>query len=519
MIDKNIKVFLFIKDFGDGGNDRYFLYDQNLIEVSREDILNERSTLICHDSWLILSTLLQGVSPSHLNLIDLDDFQAIVAGTPLARTQRDKSDIGRRLSGFHIDKEVVNRYFGIFNRSLAFDDQVYSDFASALIIYFSELIELAKARDEIDRFISVEKPVWQYTAFSAGRGIGIDQSILRSHKKSVDHDFYTSLKDFSNNYNLPLEIPSDDDVVEYLTPRGFDFSGIDVDYMLRFVPMHDNFAVDLLQLRKIAASRNVLSSLPVGQARAFPIADTFGSITSRIYYKDPSLQSLAKRHRDIIIPDEGRKLCYVDYDQFEVGIMAVLSEDPIMRQLYLEGDLYSFTASKLFNDANKRKQAKRLFLSYAYGMNFSALILAAEKEGATRAISKEFFKQFTIFERWKASIHEAYFKEGKIGTSLGNYRYRQSQDDISDKEQRSAISQVIQGTASLIFKKALLALSKINDVELLLPMHDAMLLQVPTGFDIDILPELIGDVMFNHFDGKIIGKASIEPFFQINQSP
>lgn len=102
------------------------------------------------------------------------------------------------------------------------------------------------------------------------------------------------------------------------------------------------------------------------------------------------MQNLAKQHRDILIPDEGKLFSYVDYDQYEAGIMAALSGDSVLTKLYAEGDLYEIAAESIFRDVTKRKEAKRLFLSYAYGMRHRDLIDAAYGYGADRQHAKVF---------------------------------------------------------------------------------------------------------------------------------
>jgi DNA polymerase-1 len=321
-----------------------------------------------------------------------------------------------------------------------------------------------------------------------------------------------ALKKFSADYRMPLELPHDDDIVAYLEPRGFDFSGVNVDYVLDFVPMADGFAVDLRNLRKLAASRYLLSAIPYGQRRVFPLVDCFGSITSRIYFRDPSLQNLAKRHRDIVLPDPGFILSYVDYDQYEVGIMAALSGDPLLMSLYSAGDLYQSVAEKLFGDASRRKQAKRLFLSYAYGMKFKALVDAAAGFGARRTAARDFFRGFSVFEEWKLEIYSRFKKTNAIGTSLGNYLVRDPVGELSDREKRSSVSQVVQGTASLIFKKALLAISRDARLELKIPMHDAVLVQHRPDYEITDLVNIFSQTMTEHFEGRLQGKASLDSF-------
>ncbi len=208
------------------------------------------------------------------------------------------------------------------------------------------------------------------------------------------------------------------------------------------------------------------------------------------------------------------RLSYVDFGQFEAGIMGVLSGDEKMLSLFSSGDLYSTIAERIFSDSTKRKPAKKLFLSYAYGMKKKSLIQAAVEFGAQREVAKHFFSQFSRYEKWKTEIWDEFQSTGRIGTSLGNFLSREGSGALTDKEKRSAVSQVVQGTASLIFKKALLELRGMKDVELKVPMHDAVLFQHPEEFDPERVAKLFSDVMTKHFDGRIVGKASVAKFFQ-----
>lgn len=514
MTEANSKVFLYLKDYANTGHDRYFLlHNGELSEVSAHQVVAEVALLVCHDYWLIAPALLQRTGALPSLVVDVDEFQVMTSGSKQERKLRDKKDISRRMSGLPIDQTLCRNYFSVFNRSSTFDESMYQQFGAALSTYWDNLKSLARANNELERFQLVEQPVSRYLVSLASNGIAIDVENLRKHKRTVEHDYYSALKTFSARYHLPLEVPDEQDIVDYLQPRGFDFTGVDVDYVLQFVPMHDAFGSDLIKLRKLARSRRVLAAIPTSKDRVFPLVDTFGSITSRIYLKDPALQNLAKRHRDILSPDAGKEFCYVDYDQYEVGIMAALSGDPQLLALYSEGDMYSSLATLLFSDSGKRKQAKRLFLAYAYGMNQRSLIDAAAGYGAGRVSAKSVFQRFSVFERWKMSLWQSFTDGGRVGTSLGNYLNRERDGQLIGQEQRSAVSQVVQGTASLIFKKALLALSKLPDVELKLPMHDAALVQVPPGYDVDHLPHVFSDVMSQHFDGLITGKASIESFY------
>src|SRR3546814_9895498 len=164
-----------------------------------------------------------------------------------------------------------------------------------------------------------------------------------------------------------------------------------------------------------------LSSLTLSSGRTRPIIDVFGSRTSRVHLRSPSLQNKSKKYRSIITAHEGAELCYVDFDQFEVGIMAALSQDPQLAALYAEGDMYEIFATNHLGLVANRKAAKQLFLSYAYGMSRRALIDAAVSLGAERARAREAFRLFGQYEAWKKAICADFQREGRVSTGFGTH--------------------------------------------------------------------------------------------------
>jgi DNA polymerase I-like protein with 3'-5' exonuclease and polymerase domains len=314
---------------------------------------------------------------------------------------------------------------------------------------------------------------------------------------------------------MPLETPTRDVIEARLYESGFDLSGVSTNYILEFLPHKNDFGNETLALSELDSTRRVLSSLATSSERTRPIIDVFGSRTSRVHLRSPSLQNVSKKYRTIVKASEGANLCYVDFDQYEVGIMAALSEDPELASLYGAGDMYDLFATTHLGLEGNRKAAKQLFLSYAYGMSRKALIDAAVSLGADRERAKTAFRVFSKYEEWKKSVWTTFQREGRIGTIQGNYYKRSRQGPLYAKEQRSAVSQVIQGTASLIFKKVLLEVSDIEDVAIVLPMHDALLFE----YRLDDTPKKVvaafEKVMTAHLHGRVIGKASIGQFAQL----
>lgn len=514
MINRPKAALLFVNDFADAGGEKYYLTSGDAVEaVSADQVIKCESHLVCHDLWLIAPALLKKTQKLPQLITDVEELRISTSGNREDRENREKIDVSFSLRDY-IELDIINQYRNIqFNQS-EFKEAVFAQVGSALIKLFEDTEVKAKQSQEWERYVTLEAPVSKYLIKSAARGIKLDCTTLQKHKADIDFAYYMALKEFSAKHNFPLEIPSDEDVMEYLEPKGYDFSGVGLEYVIDYIPMADGFSDDLRELKKIATSRAVLSSIPLSQTRIHPIVDNFGSITSRIYYKDPPLQNLAKRHRNIVTPDSGRRLSYVDFGQFEAGIMAALSGDAKMLSLFASADLYSTASMHIFGCPSKRKFAKKLFLSYAYGMKKKNLIQAAVEFGADRTSAKIFFNQFDRYEKWKTEIWAEFENTGRIGTACGNFLARRIDTPLSDKEKRSAVSQVVQGTASLIFKKALLQLSFMEEVELKIPMHDAVLFQHSDGFDPNTVAELFANVVTQHFDKKITGKASVADFFQ-----
>lgn len=74
------------------------------------------------------------------------------------------------------------------------------------------------------------------------------------------------------------------------------------------------------------------------------------------------------------------------------------------------------------------------------------------------------------------------------------------------------MSQVVQGTASLIFKRALLEVGKLDDVTIVLPMHDALLFEHRSADTSKSVVTAFEDAMTTTLGGAVNGKASVGAF-------
>lgn len=513
MTELEWKLLLFLKDFTGRGLDCfYWLEGDQLNETSAEQIVSFTGAVVCHDFWMIRDVIFDKTQDLPKTIIDLEEFRMTINGNPEDRLSREKVDITSELGRYGASPETCSGYKAMFYRGLKFDTDVACEAAKAMSEMYLALCSEASANGELERFSKVELPVYRLLQKAMSRGITINSVGLSEKRREAEYDYFFCLKTYSAKHDMPLETPSRMRIEEKLQDAGFELSGVSLEYILEFLPHRDDFGNDTLALWNFDTAKQTLSSLALSSGHTRPVIDVFGSRTSRIHLRTPLLQNMPKKYRTIVMARTGAKLCYVDFDQYEVGIMAALSDDPELAALYRAGDMYDLFATTHLGLVGNRKAAKQLFLSYAYGMSRKALIDAAVTLGADREQAKAAFKLFSKYEDWKKLVESEFQREGRVATIQGNHYKRSGKGQLSAKEKRSAVSQVVQGTASLIFKKALLEVGGIDDVTIVLPMHDALLFEYRLPDTPAKVVASFESVMTEQLHDRIKGKASVGQF-------
>ncbi len=513
MTDLRERIFLFQKDLSNNGKDRFFLEsDTVLIETTAAEIAQSKDLLITHDFWLIAKSIYDNTGTLPAHVIDIREFSRAIAGISPKYNPIDKESIADALTRNAEDKDLLQRYVRSFFSQSDFSADIYTGVLSVIRSKWQSFKEKAELEGELERYMNIEAKVFNYLWTAACKGIKIDCAVISERKREISVDFYRALKNFGCKFNLPFEVPCDNAIRDYVEQKGFSLDEASIDYILHYLPIADNFGGEVLSLLKLEQTRRALNDISSKTTRVHCLVDSFGSITSRITYRNPAVQSIARKYRNIFVADTGKELGYVDYSQYEVGIMAALSLDPVMRSYYDSGDLYSRTAEEIFENIERRKDAKRLFLSFAYGMSVKNLGDAAQELGAERRRAVVFFRKFQVFEEWKKKVVEDFITTGSVRTSEGNHLKVLQSTFVTYKERRSCISQLVQGTASLIFKKALVKLCEEREVDLLIPMHDAVFVQYPIVYDIRKIQDVMESTFTSYFCGSIEVKTSIGTF-------
>lgn len=508
-----IAFLVYQKDFSERGMDRYFLYeDGRFSEVDSSSVVSIECYLVTHDYWLIAPSLYKEHRKLPTNVIDIVLLAKIVKGIKSVKGDVQPWDISKTIKPLFTDKLDFNSYVEIYYRRKELDFDTYMLFSHKLSEYYDRLVEEASNVGEADRFYTLEMPLFNLLTVASCKGFRVANSIIRRHKESSQLDFYRELKLFAEKHNVLYEVPNEGSIREKLSDLGYNTQDYTLDFLINFMPSRDDYTNDLRSLKKLNKSYRILNSISFSANRLTPIVESHWTSTSRIYHKSPNIQNISKKYRDIFIPDEGKSLCYVDYDQFEVGVMAALSSDPKMKEVYQDNDTYKDLALLVFGNGSMRKKAKILFLSYTYGMSLENIIRSVDEIGGSTKKARDYFSEFSVFESWKHEVYNEFLEAGRIGTIAGNYLNRTSDGALSDKEKRIAVNHVIQGSATYIFKLSLLEISKLDSVDILVPMHDAVLFQHAIHVDPREAKYIFENVMSGVLP-SISGKASLEDFY------
>lgn len=330
--------------------------------------------------------------------------------------------------------------------------------------HIASLYEYLSNKDslELARFNNIETVINEIIYGSQLRGIRVNKELAVMKCKEIEKKIYK----IKNTLQLEHNIFSPDDFStqkDYLTKNNYNIIQ-SLFYSFKMRRKNDiicNLFYELLRNKQDLDSLLFISTNWGGSKRTYPLYLGFGSITSRIILRQPALQNLRKSNRDIIIPDDNMKLLYLDYSQFEAGILASLSNDDLMIQLYND-DIYADLGRYMFGENQDRKEAKILFYRFIYG------------DETLEDKVKNYFLRFENLKTFKKELEKGIEVNDKIGTENGNFRVV-----FDNKESNWILSHKIQSLASLIFKTAIIEThKKVKHAQFLIPMHDGAVYQL-----------------------------------------
>jgi DNA polymerase-1 len=219
--------------------------------------------------------------------------------------------------------------------------------------------------------------------------------------------------------------------------------------------------------------------------------------TGRIACRDPNLTQIPKQGswRTCFTAAPGHTLVVADYSQQELRILAAVSGDPALSEVFKgSGDLHRATAALVFGvpedevRVQQRSAAKALNFGLMYGMGAASFARSTGLTHAEAAATIErYFATFPRVERWLADAEAAGRRSGQVRTALG--RLRVLPRDAGAGVALLARNAPIQGAGADMTKLALAQVEQRlaarygpgpgRDVGLVLTVHDELVVQAP----------------------------------------
>jgi len=277
----------------------------------------------------------------------------------------------------------------------------------------------------------------------------------------------------------------------------------DADTLEELRPYHSIIG-DILSYRQIAKLRGTYGEPLIAQAdengRIHTRLNQTGTATGRLASSDPNLQNipvrmdLGRELRRYFIADDGYVLIDADYSQIELRLLSVLSEDPIMRQAFIDGqDIHTSVAAQVFRvDEDEvtpelRRRAKAVNFGIVYGIGEFSL---SKDLGITRKMAKEYIQNYLatyagVDKYLNATVEQAKI-DGYTTTMFGRRRnipeLKSTNRNLRRFGERVAMNSPIQGTAADVIKIAMINVARALkeeklDARLIMQVHDELIVE------------------------------------------
>ena len=241
------------------------------------------------------------------------------------------------------------------------------------------------------------------------------------------------------------------------------------------------------------------------------------AITGRLASNNPNLQNIPIRteqgrkvRRAFTAPD-GYVIVSADYSQIELRIMAHLSGDATLQAAFQSGeDVHRRTAAEVFGvqpekiTAEQRRYAKTINFGLIYGMGEFGLAKALGIDNASaKMFIQRYFARYVGVAEYMERTKEQARQYGFVETLFGRKLYL---PDIQAKNavaragaERAAINAPMQGTASDLIKRAMIAVqdflvSGSLKTQLVMQVHDELVLQVHES-ELDLITRQLPEIM------------------------
>lgn len=267
------------------------------------------------------------------------------------------------------------------------------------------------------------------------------------------------------------------------------------DKMYEFISL----VLDYRQKTKIYSTYLIGLNKNVINGYIHPIYHQLLAETGRLSATKPNIQNIpirtkeGKEIRSLFPAPEHMKFATFDYSQIELRVIAELSQDANMIDIFNKNDdIHKLTAKHIFKidnvDDEQRRKAKAINFGIIYGIGPHGLAKQIDISlQEAKMIIDNYFKAFPNIEIYQNKLKEDAFKNGFVKTLFDRIRYLNL--NINKKSEKEALERIIvntpvQGTAADIIKKAMieidkLILNKYPDVQMVMQIHDELIFYIP----------------------------------------
>lgn len=217
-----------------------------------------------------------------------------------------------------------------------------------------------------------------------------------------------------------------------------------------------------------------------------------GTETGRLSSSDPNMQNIPrnKRIKNLFVAAEGKIYLQLDYSQAELRVLAYLSGDKFLTNVYVSGeDLHDAVATQMFGHNFTKEQrvlAKTINFGIVYGRGPQAI---AEKFGISfgeaKALVMNWFKQMPEVDAWIKSQKAMALRNEVPTTCLGRERHFVITEDKLYHIQNEYVNFPVQSLASDMTVFSLIDIHNIiqdngwqDRVKICINVHDSIILEM-----------------------------------------
>jgi DNA polymerase-1 len=398
---------------------------------------------------------------------------------------------------------------------------------------YNRLWNQIKNQDDLIRVFQQDSQVLSVLMQMENNGIPVDSRQLKVLGKELDAKMRDTLLALSEYAPIGFNPDSTKHKQEFLFNKKRDgglglkpfkttlkgFPSTDSESLKRLAHHHPaiQLLLDWSETQKLK-STYVDGLLPkLNKGRLHPSFHLHRTATGRLSSSDPNLQNIPRDSsvRSLFIPPPGYLLMVADYDQIELRVMAMYSQDVQMMNIFTEGiDIHAGAAALLFDKdvadvtSEERQIGKGANFLTAYGGGYMKLARTTGLDDKkAKYMIDRYYEQFSGITKWKRQVISQGKAKGYVKTMAGRYRrlpdLRSSDDEKRSRAERQAVNAVVQGSAADICKRAMISVAEDlqgTDTHMLVQVHDELVAAVPQATAYDLIPKFI-DAMG---EGKVI---------------